>query len=126
MSVSSWHRIGGSKNNAFSGAATIGSGSAHRVISLSFDGGNDAVITPDGLDVMSHWQVYGGYSHYWTESLNSAVTVAWAELDNSEFQPGTATLKGRGGPRQPEVHDEVPVQLSLRSQRNPQWRFSVP
>ena len=77
-------------NDALVGAATIGSGAAHKVISLSFDGGNDAVITPDGLDVMSHWQVYGGYSHYWTKSLNSTAAFAVAELDNSEYQPGSA------------------------------------
>ena len=78
------------KNDALVGAATIGSGAAHRVISLSTDGGNDAVITPDGLDVMSHWQVYTGYSHYWTEDLNSTASIAFAELDNSEYQPGHA------------------------------------
>ena len=78
------------KNDALVGAATIGSGAAHKVISLSFDGGNDAVITPDGLDVMSHWQVDGGYSHYWTKSLNSTASFAVAELDNSEYQPGNA------------------------------------
>jgi hypothetical protein len=39
---------------------------------------------------MSHWQVCGGYSHYWTDSLNSSISAAWAELDNSEFQPGAA------------------------------------
>ena len=89
-SISARYLLGNSRNNAISGAATIGSGSAHRVISLSFDGGNDAVITPDGLDAMSHWQVYGGYSHYWTDSLNSSFSAAWAELDNSEFQPDEA------------------------------------
>ena len=81
------------KNDALVGAATIGSGAAHRVISLSFDGGNDAVITPDGLDMMSHWQVYGGYSHYWTKALNSTVSAAWAELDNSQYQPADAMHK---------------------------------
>ena len=88
MSLSGRYVIG--KKDAIMGAATVGSGSAHRVISLSFDGGNDAVITPEGLDAMSHRQVYGGYSHYWTKSLNSSFSAAWAELDNSEFQPGSA------------------------------------
>lgn len=82
-----------SRKDALTGAFTVGRGSAHRVISLSYDGGNDAVITPDGLDTMSHWQAYVGYSHYWTKSLNSAITVAWAELDNSDFQPGNAIHK---------------------------------
>jgi hypothetical protein len=89
-SLSGRYLTGKKNNNAFTATATVGSGAAHRVVSLSFDGGNDAVITPDGLDVMPHWQVYGGYSHYWTESLNSAISMAWAELENSEFQPGTA------------------------------------
>ena len=95
LSISGRHLIGESKKNAFSGAVTVGSGSAHRVVSLSFDGGNDAVITQDGLDLVSHWQVYGGYSHYWTKSLNSSVSAAWAELDNSEFQPDN-TIRGAG------------------------------
>jgi hypothetical protein len=71
------------------GGGTIGQGSAHRVVVLE-GAGNDAVITPDGLDVMSHWQAYIGYSHYWTKSLNSTISTAWTELDNSEFQPGDA------------------------------------
>ena len=89
-SLTGRHLVGKSRTDAIVGAATIGSGAAHRVISLSFDGGNDAVITPDGLDAMSHWQVYGGYSHYWTRSLNSTVSAAFAELNNSEFQSGDA------------------------------------
>jgi hypothetical protein len=91
--LSGRHLVGRKKRDALVGSATVGSGAAHRVISLSFDGGNDAVITPDGLDVMSHWQLYGGYSHYWNDSLNSTLSAAWAELDNSEFQPGSAIHK---------------------------------
>ena len=90
VSLSGRYLIGKGGKDTIGGSVTFGSGSAHRVISLSFDGGNDAVVTPEGLDVMSHWQVYGGYTHYWTKSLNSAVSVAWAELDNSELQPGSA------------------------------------
>ena len=93
LSLSGAVPLGKDHRNRLSGAATIGSGAAHRVISLSFDGGNSAVITPAGLDAMSHWQIYGGYSHYWSDSLNSALVVAHAELDNSEFQPGTAIHK---------------------------------
>ncbi len=89
-SLSGHYLIGGSRRDMLYGAATFGSGAAHRVIALGFDGGNDAVITPDGLDAISHWQIYGGYSHYWTDSLNSTISTAWAELDNSEFQPGNA------------------------------------
>lgn len=81
--------LGKAGNDAFMGGATIGEGSAHRVVSLE-GAGNDAVITPDGLDVMSHWQAYVGYSHYWTQSLNSTISTAWTELANSEFQPGDA------------------------------------
>ena len=88
LSLTGRARIG--KADALSGAATIGQGAANRVISLAWDGGNSAVITPDGLDAMSHWQVWGGYSHYWTDSLNSTVSAAFTELDNSEFQPGSA------------------------------------
>jgi cell division septum initiation protein DivIVA len=93
LSLSGRFLVGKNGNDALVATATIGSGAAHRVVSLSFDGGNDAVITSDGLDVMSHRQVYGGYSHYWTKSLNSTISAAWAELDNSEFQPGDAIHK---------------------------------
>ena len=81
--------LGKDGNNAIMGGGTIGQGSAHRVVVLE-GAGNDAVITPDGMDVMSHWQAYIGYSHYWTKSLNSTISTAWTELDNSEFQPGDA------------------------------------
>jgi hypothetical protein len=85
--LSGRHLVGADNNNAIVATATFGSGAAHRVVALAFDGGNDAVITPDGLDATWHWQVYGGYSHYWSDSFNSTVSAAWAELDNSEFQP---------------------------------------
>ena len=94
LSLSGRYLLGDAgKPNALSGAATIGSGSAHRVVALAFDGGNDAVMTASGLDAMSHWQVYGGYSHYWTESLNASVSAAWAELANSDFQARSAIHK---------------------------------
>ena len=51
------------------------------------------MITPDGLDAMQHWQVYGGYSLYWSDSFNSTVSAAWAQLDNSEFQPDDSIRK---------------------------------
>ena len=91
--LSGRHLVGASKKNAIVATATVGSGSAHRVIALAFDGGNDAVITPDGLDAMQHWQVYGGYSLYWSDSFNSTVSAAWAQLDNSEFQPDDSIRK---------------------------------
>jgi hypothetical protein len=81
--------LGKNGNNAVMGGGTIGEGSAHRVVVLG-GAGNDAVITADGLDVMPHWQAYVGYSHYWTKSLNATISTAWAELDNSDFQPGDA------------------------------------
>jgi hypothetical protein len=85
--------LGPNGNDAIIAGGSIGRGSAHRVVVLE-GAGNDAVITPDGLDVMSHWQAYIGYSHYWTKSLNSTISTAWAELDNSEFQPGSAIHRG--------------------------------
>jgi hypothetical protein len=81
--------LGRNGNDALMGGGTIGQGSAHRVVTLE-GAGNDAVITDEGLDVMSHWQAYIGYSHYWTQSLNSTISTAWTELDNSELQPGDA------------------------------------
>lgn len=76
-------------NDAVMGGGNIGHGSAHRVVSLEADD-KDAVITPDGLEVISNWQAYVGYSHYWTKSLNSTISTAWAGSDNSNFQTGDA------------------------------------
>ena len=90
VSLSGHFLLGDDRRDGVYGAATFGSGAAHRVIALGFDGGNDAVITPDGMDAISHTQLYGGYSHYWTDSLNSTLTAAWAELDNASLQPGNA------------------------------------
>jgi hypothetical protein len=39
---------------------------------------------------MEAWQAYLGYSRYWSKSLNSTFAVAWAEVDNSDLQPGNA------------------------------------
>ncbi len=89
-SLSGHYLLGDARKDGLYLAATVGSGAAHRVVALGFDGGNDAVITPDGLDTIDHKQVYGGFSHYWTDSLNSTLSLAWAELDNSRFQPDTA------------------------------------
>ena len=93
--ISGRYLVGSGKRDAIVGAATIGSGAANRVISMAVDGGNSAVITPDGLDTMSHRQVYGGYSHYWSQSLNSTVSAAWAELDNSDFQANDAIRRAK-------------------------------
>lgn len=87
--------VGGKGNNALVAGAQFGQGSANRVVVLSFDGGNDAVITENGLDVMSNKMAYIGYSHYWTDSLNSSISTNWAELDNSEYQPGSAIHRAR-------------------------------
>ena len=79
--------LGKGGNNSLLGGGSIGRGSAHRVV--PFEGsGSDAVMTENGMDVISHWQAFFGYSHYWTKSLNSTISTAWAELDNSELQPG--------------------------------------
>lgn len=50
----------------------------------------DAVITQARQDVMKHWEAYDGISHYWTDTLNSSLSFAYAELDNSAFQSGDA------------------------------------
>lgn len=80
---------GAGNRNALVGGGTVGRGSAHRVVVLEAEP-NDAVITNDGLDVMSHLQAYAGYSHYWSDSWNSTISVNWASLDNSDLQPGSS------------------------------------
>jgi len=81
--------VGAKNRNALVAGTTIGKGSAHRVVPFE-GGGNDAVITGAGLDVISHNQAYIAYSHYWADNWNSAFSYNWAELDNSEFQSGDA------------------------------------
>lgn len=78
--------LGANGRNALLAGGSFGHGSSHRTLSFEYSP-NDAVITPDGLDVMSTWQAYAGFSHYWSDSLNSTIGFNWAELDNSEFQP---------------------------------------
>ena len=69
---------------------SYGHGAAHKIVSFR-GSGSDAVITADGrLEVMEAWQAYLGYSRYWSKSLNSTFAVAWAEVDNSDLQPGNA------------------------------------
>jgi len=64
---------------------TTGRASGHRALLLEFSP-NDAVITNNGLDLMTHWTAYAGYNHYWSRSFNSTFAAYWADLDNSQFQ----------------------------------------
>jgi hypothetical protein len=72
-------------NNSLMFGATTGSASGHRVLLFEFSP-NDAVITNDGLDMMSHWSAYVGLNHYWSDDFNSTISAYWADLDNSQFQ----------------------------------------
>jgi hypothetical protein len=67
-----------------------GDGAANRIVSLG-GSGSSAVLTPDGkLETLSVWEANVGYSHYWTDALNSTIAFAWTELDNSDYQPDDA------------------------------------
>ncbi len=82
--------IGTGGINALVGGVVIGDGAAHRIVSLG-GSGSSAVLTPAGtLDTLSVMEANIGYSHYWTDALNSTISYAWTELDNSEFQPDDA------------------------------------
>jgi hypothetical protein len=80
--------LGSGNSDAIMGGLVLGEGAAHRIVSLG-GSGSSGVLTPSGdIDVLSVWEANIGYSHYWTQSLNSTISTAWTELDNSEFQPG--------------------------------------
>ena len=82
--------LGKNSNNALVGGVAFGDGMAHKIVSLR-GSGSDAVITSNGsLETLNARQAYGGYSHYWTRSLNSTFTAAWTEVDNADIQLGDA------------------------------------
>ena len=79
--------LGDRNTNAWLGGVSLGRGSASGVGSFA-DAGNDAVITPDGLNLSTHFNAHLGYSHYWNPALNSTISTAWAEIQDSAY--GTA------------------------------------
>ncbi|WP_223034358.1 DcaP family trimeric outer membrane transporter [Hanstruepera marina] len=72
--------------DAFMYGAGYGKGQAHRIIALSWDGKASGVITENGLDLSPSWFAYAGFNHYWSKSLNSTVSTAWAGTELSEDQ----------------------------------------
>lgn len=85
---------GPEQKDALVGGGSFGLGGGHRVVTLSFED-VDAVVTDAGLDEMKFWQAYVGFSHYWTESLNSTLSTAWTGMDNAELQaPGSLHKAG--------------------------------
>lgn len=81
--------------DSFVYGAGFGQGQAHRIIALSWDGKASGVITEDGLTLAPAWFGYAGFNHYWSKSLNSTFSTAWAETDLSEDQsPNTIKRAG--------------------------------
>lgn len=73
----------------------IGEGQAHRIVSLSWDGKASGVISENNLTIAPAWFAYVGFNHYWSKSLNSNFSTAWAGTELSSIQ-SEDTIKETG------------------------------
>ena len=78
------------KRDAIMGHVGFGSGIGRYV--AAFGGENtDAALTPDGeLIALDVWSFVLGYTHHWSERLNSTFSGGMAHVDNDSSQPGGA------------------------------------
>ncbi len=72
--------------DAFVWGAGIGEGLGHQIIALSWDGRASGVVTQNDLTLSPAWYGYAGYNHYWSKSLNSNISTAWAGTTLSPIQ----------------------------------------
>lgn len=72
--------------------AIVGEGIGHYVNDPSSVGGQDGVFTPDGSKIKTLPIVAGfaAYQHWWSNTLRSNFIVSGVEVDNEDFQPGSA------------------------------------
>ncbi len=81
--------------DAFVWAGGIGEGQGHKIIALSWDGRASGVVTQDELSLATSWWALVGYNHYWSKTLNSNISTAWAGTSLSDEQPdGTIEQAG--------------------------------
>ncbi len=81
--------------DAFVWGGGIGEGLGHKIIALSWDGRASGVVTQDELTLATSWWAFAGYNHYWSKTLNSNISTAWAGTSLSDEQPdGTIEQAG--------------------------------
>lgn len=72
--------------DAFVWGGGYGEGQGHRIIALSWDGIASAALGQTTLTTSPAWWFFGGFNHYWSKSLNSNFSTAWAGTDLSSIQ----------------------------------------
>ena len=87
VSLTGRYLVGQKSRNTISGQFTYGHGSAGKVVSLGGVGAGAVLDLQGDIETLKHWQAYAAYNHYWTDSLNSSLILAHAEVDNVDYQP---------------------------------------
>ena len=64
----------------------IGEGQGHRIVSLSWDGKASGALSATDLTISPAWWAFAGFNHYWSKSLNSNFSTAWAGTTLASFQ----------------------------------------
>ena len=64
----------------------IGEGQGHRIIALTWDGKASGALSATDLTNSPAWWAFAGFNHYWTKSLNSNFSTAWAGTTLASFQ----------------------------------------
>ena len=73
----------------------IGKGQGGQIVALEWDGKGAGVVTPDGIQANPAYYAFLGFNHYWSKSLNSNFSTAWAGIDLDNTQADT-TLQSAG------------------------------
>ena len=66
--------------DAFVWGGGIGKGQGHKIIALSWDGKASAALSNSDLSLSPAWWAFAGFNHYWSKSLNSNFSTAWAGI----------------------------------------------
>ena len=72
--------------DAFVWGGGIGEGQGHRIVALSWDGKASGALNATSLTNSPAWWAFAGFNHYWSKSLNSNFSTAWAGTTLADFQ----------------------------------------
>ena len=72
--------------DAFVWGGGYGEGQAHKIVALSWDGKASGALSQTDLTTNPAWFAFAGYNHYWSKSLNSNISTAWAGTTLSSIQ----------------------------------------
>lgn len=72
--------------DAFVWGGGYGQGLGHQIITLSWDGKASGAVSNTDLTLSPAWWAMAGFNHYWSKSLNSNISTAWAGTTLADFQ----------------------------------------